>query len=296
MQITLDNGIALEYDEFGTPESPAILLIMGLGTQMTAWSEPFCQLLVERGFRVIRFDNRDVGLSHKCDGQRAPTTFDYLRNKFFGRRLPVPYTLSDMAADAAGLLRALEITQAHIVGASMGGMIGQILSAQQPDKVLSFTSIMSSSGNPRLPSADRQVMRHLYRRPKGSQELQFKHSIETYRLIESPKYLSTDEELQRKVQASIDRAYYPQGFARQMAAIIADGSRVKRLQQITAPTLVIHGTADRLVPMAAGKDTAKHIPGAWLELIDGMGHDLPEPLWAPLANLIGDHAVNAVSQ
>lgn len=284
------NGIELAYDEFGEPENPAILLIMGLGTQMIAWPESLCQSLAARGYRVIRFDNRDIGLSQKMENTRSPHLLKILLYSRFNIPLKVPYKLHDMADDAVGVLDALGLESVHIVGASMGGMIAQLIAAHHPLRVLSLTSIMSTSGDRSLPGPDREVKARMITRPASTMaEVIIEHSIGTYRLIASPGFPMSDDELHERFTRSYHRSYYPAGFKRQMAAIVASGDRVAELKKITAPTLVIHGKADRLVPVAGGVDTARHIPDAKLELIEGMGHDMPLPLVPKLVELIGDH-------
>lgn len=285
------NGIELAYDEFGDSNKPVILLIMGLGTQMIAWPEVFCHSLAERGFRVIRFDNRDIGLSQKMDGTRVPHMLKMAAYSRFNIPLDVPYRLQDMAADAIGLLDALDIESAHIVGASMGGMIAQLIAGHFPFRVLSLTSIMSSSGRKSLPGATRKVALHMLRRPSSSdpQALQ-EYAMRTWRLIGSPDYQPSDAALREKLSQSFQRSYYPAGHARHMAAILASGDRITVLKKIVAPTLVIHGRADPLVPVAAGIDTADLVRGARLELFDGMGHDLPAPLLPQFVDLISEHA------
>lgn len=285
------NGIELAYDEFGKLNNPVILLIMGLGTQMIAWPEEFCQGLAARGFRVIRFDNRDIGLSQKMDGTRVPHMLKMAAYSRLNLPFAVPYKLHDMAADAVGLLDVLDIDSAHIVGASMGGMIAQLIAANCPFRVLSLTSIMSSSGRKSLPGARRNVALHMLRRPVSSdpQVLQ-DHAMRTWRLIGSPAYPPSDAALREKLSTSYERSYYPAGHARHMAAIMASGDRVKELKKVVVPTLVIHGNADPLVPMAGGIDTARLVRGARLELIEGMGHDLPVPLLSHFVDLISEHA------
>jgi pimeloyl-ACP methyl ester carboxylesterase len=212
-------------------------------------------------------------------------------------RLPleVPYTLHDMAKDAIGLLNALDIKAAHVVGASMGGMIGQLMAGHYPFRVLSLTSIMSTSGCRSLPAADPKVQLHMVRRPvNADRETLEAYSLKTWRLIGSPGYPPTDNELLLKIRTSYERSFYPQGHRRQMAAILASGDRVSLLKKVMAPTLVIHGRDDPLVPVEAGIDTARHVPGARLELIEGMGHDLPVPLLGHFAELIGGHADEAL--
>lgn len=285
------NGIQLAYDEFGQPDHPAILLIMGLGTQMIAWPEAFCRGLAARGYRVIRFDNRDIGLSQKMDGGRVPHLLKMAAYSRLNLPLDVPYRLQDMALDAICLLDALDIDSAHIVGASMGGMIAQLIAGHFPFRVLSLTSIMSSSGRRSLPGARRNVALHMLRRPASADPVALQeHAIRTWRLIGSPHYQPSDAALRDKLSQSYQRSHYPAGHARHMAAIMASGDRVKVLKKIVAPTLVIHGKADPLVPVAAGIDTARLVRGARLELFDGMGHDLPTPLLPTFVDLISEHA------
>lgn len=291
------NGIELAYDEFGESRDPVILLIMGLGTQMIAWPEQFCRGLAGRGYRVIRFDNRDIGLSQKMDGARVPNILKMAAYSRLNLPLKVPYRLGDMALDAIGLLDALDIDAAHLVGASMGGMIAQLMASHFPFRVLSLTSIMSTSGRRSLPGVERQVALHMLRRPATSDaSTLLDYSMRTWRLIGSPAYQPTDEALREKIALSLRRSFYPAGHTRHMAAILASGDRVLVLQKITAPTLVIHGKADPLVPVAGGIDTAHLVRGAKLELIDGMGHDLPQPLLARFVDLISDHAGRAVAR
>jgi len=288
-------GIDLEFDSFGEESAPVILLIMGLGTQMIAWPIDFCEALASRGFRVIRYDNRDVGLSTKFEGVKPPSFLSMRLRSMIGLKVRAPYTLDDMAGDAIALLDGLGIEKAHIVGASMGGMIAQIVAADYPERSLSLTSIMSTTGRKGLPGPRRDVARHMFlARPKGnSPEALLEHSVKTYRLIESPGYRSSDEDLRTKVQASLTRAFYPPGFFRHMSAIAANGSRADKVTTIKASTLVIHGADDPLVPAEGGIDTAERIPGAKLEIIEGMGHDLAPGLVPKFAELIGAHARSA---
>jgi pimeloyl-ACP methyl ester carboxylesterase len=285
------NGLDIEYDTFGASNADPLLLIMGLGTQMIAWPPEFCHALAEAGHFVVRFDNRDVGLSTKLEGIRAPGPIRFLLHKMFGLPLRVPYTLDDMAADAIGVLDALGMEAAHVVGASMGGMIAQIMAASHPARVKSLTSIMSSSGDPDLPGARREVRQQLFsRRPKSNDmDDLIAYSLQSFRLIGSSGYPRTDETLKALIVESMKRSYYPAGITRQLAAIVADGSRVERLSTIDVPTLVIHGKEDPLIPVDCGFSTALHIRGAKLELIDDMGHDLPPPLLAPIASMIIRH-------
>lgn len=286
--------LTLVCQQFGDADKPALVLVMGLGMQMISWPDDFCWQLADRGFRVIRFDNRDSGLSQKMSGQRAPGPLKLILASRLGLRLKVPYQLRDMAADTAALLDALDIEAAHLVGASMGGMIAQLVAAHYPRRALSLTSIMSTSGNPRLPGPRREVLRTLMTPAAGNEAAFLETAMRTWRLIGSPAFQPTDEELQVRLLRSYRRSYYPAGTARQLAAISASGSRVKDLKTIRVPALVIHGADDPLVPVQGGIDTAKHIPGARLEIIEGMGHDLPQPLLPRFAALIGEHAANAV--
>lgn len=289
------NGIDIEYESFGSSSDPTLLLIMGLGMQLIAWPEPFCRELASEGFHVIRYDNRDTGFSTKFDAARAPGLPALLIRSLLRLPIRVPYTLHDMAADATGLLDALDIPSAHIVGASMGGMIAQNLAASFPERVRSLTSIMSSSGHRSLPGADPLVSRHLFRsRPTtADREAVIAHNMRSLELIGSPGYPVDAETRREMTSLSFDRCYYPAGFTRHVAAIVQDGDRRERLGMISAPTLVIHGREDPLVPLAGGIDTAEHIPEAHLEVIDGMGHNLPAGLWPELVAMLAGHAKNA---
>lgn len=284
--------LQIEYDTFGDANADPILLIMGLGTQMTAWSPDFCNALAAHGHYVIRFDNRDIGLSTKFHGARAPGRFRYAMNHFFRTGLNEPYSIQDMASDAAGVLDVLGIRSAHVVGASMGGMIAQLLTVAHPQQVKSLTSMMSSSGDPRLPTARPEVVNHLFMsRPNTADPaIMLEYTIKSAKLISSPAYPRSDEDWRELISASLKRSFYPQGFIRQMAAIVADGSRVQRLAAIDKPTLVIHGSDDPLVPVECGIDTARHIKGARLEIIEGMGHDLPPQLINTITTMIAAHA------
>ncbi len=284
------NGVALEYEDHGDPAAPPMLLVMGLGAQLTLWPAELVEALVERSFRVIRYDNRDIGLSQKMEGAKAPGFVRHILMKRFGFNPRVPYTLADMAADGIGLLDALGIGRAHVVGASMGGMIAQHMAFSHPERVLSLTSIMSTTGNPKLPPAQKAAITALTRRPDSmDEEVLVAHAMTIGRTIGSPALIDEDR-LRASATTNVRRSIYPAGMPRQLAAIIADGCRRERLKGVTAPTLVIHGEADPLVPLAAGEDTAAHIPGARLEVIPGMGHDLPLPLVDRIADLIAGHA------
>lgn len=273
------NGLDLEYETHGPEHGPPMLLIMGLGAQLTMWPTPFVEALGRRGYRVIRFDNRDCGLSAKFDAAGTPNIYALVLARMFGMRPRVPYTLADMAEDALGLLDALGVERAHVVGASMGGMIAQHLAARHPERVLSLASIMSTTGNPSLPRPSREALRVLLARPRTNDlEAVVAHGIRTAKTIGSPRYPVDDAALASRVRAIVSRMHYPPGLSRQLAAIIADGDRRAMLRTIAVPTVIIHGTADPLVPVAGGRDTAASIPGADLVEIEGMGHNMPLPL------------------
>lgn len=285
------NGIELCYEEFGDPANPTIILIMGLGTQMISWPLSLCQGLAESGFHVVRFDNRDNGLSQKMEDSRfSPIAIMVLKGLI---RLPLKlsYTLEDMAEDVIGLMDSLGIEHAHLVGASMGGMIAQLATANHPDRVLSLTSIMSSSGNPKLPGASKAVTRAMARRSLGIDKPTIENTLKLRQLIGSPGYPTKESELRKRIEAATKRNYYPAGYSRQLAAIMANRSRIKQLKTISTPTLVIHGKNDPMVPVICGRDTAKHVSGSRLEIIDGMGHDLPDGLVPTFTRLISEHAI-----
>ena len=284
------NGIELCYEEFGDSNDPSVLLIMGLGTQMISWPLSLCKGLVEAGFHVVRFDNRDNGLSEKIENSLVPPVATMVLKGLLRLPVNISYSLEDMADDTIGLLDSLGIEQAHLVGASMGGMIGQLATAKYPDRVLTLTSIMSSSGNPKLPGSSKAVTRAMAKRSLGIEKPTVENTVRLRQLIGSPGYPTDEAELRKRIEAATERSYYPAGYSRQLAAIMANGSRVKQLQTITRPTLVIHGRNDPMVPAICGRDTAKHIRGSKLEIIDGMGHDLPEGLVPTFKRLIVEHA------
>lgn len=284
------NGIRLAYEAFGDPANPAVVLVMGLGTQLIGWPMALCEGLVDRGFHVIRFDNRDIGLSEKFENAHIPQAATLMLRSKLRLPLNVPYTLDDMAKDCVGLLDALNIDRAHLVGASMGGMIGQIVAARFGERLHSFTSIMSTSGNPKVPMARPNVVMAMVKRSLGLEKITLASTMAYWRKIGSPGYQPTDEELKKKILDSYYRSNYPQGYSRHMAAVLASGSRVRLLKQITTPTLVIHGRDDALVSVEGGIDTARNIHGARLEIFDGMGHDLPKGLLPDFIELIARHA------
>jgi pimeloyl-ACP methyl ester carboxylesterase len=289
------NGLDIEYESLGDPAAPAILLIMGLGMQLVAWPDRFCEHLIGRGFRVIRFDNRDAGLSGRVTGGKRPNLVWAMLAARLRLPLRPPYTLADMAADAIGLIDGLGIARAHVVGASMGGMIAQVLAARFPQRVLSLTSIMSSSGNPSISRPKGDALKALLSKPEDphNPEVVIDHLVRVLGVIGSPGFPADPGELRQRVGRAVRRGYYPAGVARQLVAVIASGDRRKLLRTIVAPTLVIHGSADPLVPLEAGRDTARNIPGSALLIVDGMGHDLPAALYERLAEAIAAHCAAA---
>lgn len=275
------NGITLEYDVMGSDNGESLLLIMGLGAQMTRWPDALCGQLVRHGFRVIRFDNRDVGLSTHLNHAGVPDIGAVLQARASGAKSPAPYDLTDMAADAVGLLDALGVRRAHLAGASMGGMIAQLVAADYPDRVLSLTSIMSTTGNPALPPATPEAMAVLNTpAPHPSDEEAYvAHGLKNARVVGSPGYPFDEAAMRERILSDARRAYNPAGFMRQYAAAIANGDRREKLKRIKAPTVVLHGADDPLVPVSGGRDTAANIPDAELRVVPGMGHDLPPGLY-----------------
>ena len=291
MPKTTANGIEIHYEEQGDPAAPAMLLIMGFGAQLTLWPDELVEALAAQGFRVIRYDNRDVGLSQKFDGVKAPGLVKMTLLSKIGFTPKVPYTLADMADDGVGLLDALGIERAHIVGASMGGMIAQHLAARHPDRCLSLTTVFSTTGNPKLPPARPEAMKALITRPDSTEEgVLVEHGMMLARTIGSPGYPAPEDRLRERTLASVRRSFYPEGPTRHLSAIVADGDRRAMLRDIAVPTLVLHGEDDPLVPCEGGRDTAASIPGARLKTIPGWGHDLPLELVDELAGAIGEHA------
>jgi pimeloyl-ACP methyl ester carboxylesterase len=275
------NGITIAYEGFGDSGGEPVLLIAGLGTQMLRWTPDFCESLATHGFRVIRFDNRDSGLSTHFSDHAVPDFAAMATAAARGWALVVPYTLEDMAEDAVGLLDALDIGQAHVVGRSMGGMIAQLIASAHQHRTLSLTAIMSGTGNPNLPVAAPEVMAMLMRpAPAPSMDLEgyLTHSLAFARRIASPTYPFDAEAHRAVVLRELERSHDPAGVGRQIAAIAASGDLRPHIAVITAPTLVVHGADDPLIPPTSGEDIAASIPGARLMMIDGMGHDLPRPL------------------
>jgi pimeloyl-ACP methyl ester carboxylesterase len=281
--------VELCYETFGDPASPPMLLIMGLGTQMIAWHEDFCAELVDRGFFVIRYDNRDVGRSSRFRHVRPPTPPELVRR----RPGAVAYTLDDMAQDAAGLLDHLGQDSAHVVGASMGGMIAQTLAVREPERVRSLTSIMSNTGSRWSGRPATRTFPVLLRRPPADREAYAEYTVGLMRQIGSPGFERDEDELRAMARLAVDRGLSAAGTGRQLAAILASGDRTAALRRVSAPTLVIHGTRDRLVRPSGGRATARAIPGARLMLVEGMGHDLPRGAWPRLVGAIAEHAWGA---
>lgn len=291
MNTELRSGIRIEYERAGPADAPTILLVMGLGMQLVAWPPSMVDGLVGRGFQVLRFDNRDVGLStHVRPARRIDVRAAAVR-AMLGLSVRPPYSLEDMAGDAIGLLDALGLSRAHVVGVSMGGMIGQVLAAGWPSRVASLVSIMSSSGAPRFRFHWTPATRALMTPPPdGTDEAALiAHLEKVWMLIGSPGMQPPREVLRTRLRTGLRRAYDPAGVARQMLAILASGDRRPLLRRITVPTLVLHGERDPLLPLAAGRDTAAHVPGATFRPIPGMGHDLPEALVPRLVDEIAAH-------
>jgi pimeloyl-ACP methyl ester carboxylesterase len=287
------NGLSFEYDTFGDRGARPLLLVMGLGAQMILWEEDFCRALADRGHFVVRFDNRDVGLSSKLTAAGVPNVFELMQKVTSGARPDVPYTLDDMADDTAGVLDALGLASAHVVGASMGGMIAQTVAVLHPQRVRSLTSIMSSTGDPSLPPAKPEAMAVLLSPPPSARDAAIEQGVRTWRTIGSPGFPFDEANVRKRAALAYDRCFHPEGTARQLAAILAHGSRRARLAHLKVPTLVIHGAADPLVPIEGGRDTAAAIPDAELLVIEGMGHDLPQGAWPQIVGAIARHTERA---
>ena len=278
--------VALEYDTFGNPAHRPLLLVMGLGAQMIAWDEGFCEALAEQGHYVIRFDNRDCGLSTKFDAAGTPDMQSLVASLAAGETPAIPYTLDDMADDAVALLDHLDLPNAHICGASMGGMIVQTVALRHPERVRSLTSIYSSTGDRSLPQATPEAMAALTSPVPPDLEGFLERSLYVSKTIGSPGFPFDEAQQRTKATLSFERGLCPEGTSRQMVAIIAHGDRTPGLRALTIPTLVIHGTADPLIPLPCGEATAAAIPGAELLVIEGMGHDLPRDAWPQMVSAI----------
>ena len=291
-QFVQSNGIRMAYQQFGDDDAPVVLLIAGLYNQLIRWPIELCELLVERGFRVIRFDNRDIGLTDKMEGEVAPSFFRLGLNSLFGLPVKVPYSLNDMAADTVGLLDALDIKAAHIVGMSMGGMISQLVAGLYPKRALSLTSIMSKTGAFGNGGASLAVARQMVKPiPKGTSALD--NSVKTRQMFGSPGYLESDEDVAIDVKAEFKRSNNPAGYLRQLAAIRSAPSRNGLLNTLKIPVLIIHGNQDLLVNVSGAIATKQQVPHAKLVRFEGMGHTLPQPLLAEFADLIQQTANSA---
>jgi pimeloyl-ACP methyl ester carboxylesterase len=278
-------GVTLCYETFGDPEDTPIVLIMGLATQMIAWHEEFCEQLADRGFHVVRFDNRDIGRSTHFDF-RPPTVLEMVRR----RVRPEQYSLSDMAEDTAALLRELGVAPAHVVGASMGGMIGQVLAAEHPEVVRSLVSIMSTTGSRWQGQPALSVYRYLLTPPPRDRDGYVERAAAVFGLVGSTGFDRDEQYIRERAGRAYDRGYDVRAGGRQLGAIVASGDRSRMLRRIKAPTLVIHGTVDKMIRPSGGRATAKAIPGARLMMVEGMGHDLPRGAWPRLLDAISEHA------
>jgi pimeloyl-ACP methyl ester carboxylesterase len=284
------NGIDICYEIFGDAGAEPMFLIMGLGAQMIHWDDDFCRQLAARGFRVIRFDNRDIGKSTRLSGGKRLSPVELLKLRFFRIPVAAPYRLHDMAQDTVALMDVLGLKSAHLVGASMGGMIAQEIAISFPERVRSLTSIMSTTGNPKVPPPTREASAILMAPPPATKQEYFVRFAQTWKILRAGSF-PEDEALDRsRAERTYERGLNPAGVGRQLRAILASGSRKERLRAVKAPTLVIHGTVDPLVHPMGGKDTAASIPGAKLLMIERMGHALPIPMWPQIIDAIGKHA------
>jgi pimeloyl-ACP methyl ester carboxylesterase len=280
--------LELAYETIGDPGGEPLLLVMGLGKQLIHWDRELCELFAERGFRVVRFDNRDAGLSSQIAAP-VPNVLALMG----GMRVRVPYRLEDMAGDAFGLLDELGIERAHVVGTSMGGMIAQTMAIRRPERVLSLGSMLSTTGDRRLGTPKLRVWSVLMRRAPRERDSFVEYFVRVFGMIGSPAYRADEERTRELAEATYDRGIHPAGTARQLAAILASGSRTAALRRLSVPTVVIHGEADPLVPLRAGIATARAIPGAELVRIPGMGHDMPRELWPTFVDAISRNAERA---
>ena len=285
-EIVTANGIQLCYDAFGNPNNPPLLMVAGLGMQLIGWDEEICTLLAERGYWVIRYDNRDVGLSTKFEDAGTPNLLAALQ----GQPIKAPYLLSDMAADAIGLLDALNIESTHVLGASMGGMIAQTMAIEHSDRLRTMISIMSTTGAADLPQPAPDVAMMLIAPAPDTLPAYLDNAVEWAQVLNGPGFPVDEAKVRAQAAAGFERSHYPQGTGRQLAAVLASGSRREALKSVQIPTLVIHGKEDPLVPVEGGMDTAVSIPNAKLLLIDGLGHALPPETWPDVVAAIANHA------
>lgn len=284
--------VSLEYDSFGDKQGRPLLLVMGLGAQLIAWHEQFCEMLAEAGHYVIRFDNRDCGLSQKFEHLGIPNVAEVQATFVRGETMPVPYLLTDMAADAFALLDALDIARAHVCGASMGGMIAQTMAILDEARLFSLTSIMSATGNPDVRISEPEALAAILSPPGKTRDESIQRSVQVGDAIGSPTLKDPYEERVVRAARAYDRSFYPQGFARQMSAITASGNRRPDLQNLTLPTLVIHGEEDKLVLPDCARDTHDAIEGSKLLMVEGMGHDLPTARWSVIVEAIAKHTAS----
>jgi pimeloyl-ACP methyl ester carboxylesterase len=285
------NGIEIAYETLGDTAAPALLLIMGLGMPLTWWDDDLCAEFVEQGFHVIRFDNRDTGRSTKITGGPRPIVLESV----VGITRTATYALEDMAADAAGLLRHLSVERAHVLGVSLGGMIGQTLALDRPECLLSLASLMSTTGSRRVGQPRPRAALALLKRPPHDREGYVDHLVRTFGVVGSPGFERDEAGLRARLSAGFDRGHDPSGVARQLLAVAASGDRTRALRRVNVPTVVIHGHDDPLVPVRAGRATARAIPGARLVEIAGMGHDLPRPVWPQIIEAVVDNAARAAA-
>ena len=295
-QIARANGIDICYEIFGDPKAQPMLLIMGLGAQMVLWDDDFCEQLAARSFRVIRFDNRDIGQSSKLSGGTRLSPLELLKLRFLKIPVAAPYKLTDMARDTTGLMDVLGIRSAHLVGASMGGMIAQEIAISDAERVRSLTSIMSTTGNPKVPPPTREAAALLMAPPPATKEEYLVRFAQTWKLLRVGSFPEDEARDHARAERIYARGLNPAGVGRQLRAILASGNRKERLRQVKAPTLVIHGTVDPLVRPEGGTDTAASIPGAKLLMIEGMGHAIPVPIWPRIIDAIATHAKGAAAK
>jgi proline iminopeptidase len=291
MALVRSNGISLAVESAGPAVAPPIVLVMGLGMPLVFWPDAFVEGLLAAGFRVIRFDNRDCGLSSRVEeGPHTPIPVAMART-VMGLEVHAPYTLADMAADVVGLLDAMSIARAHVVGVSLGGMVAQVMAARHPGRVATLTSIMSSSGNPFVSMARPRALRAILHRPEDPHDSRSvaEHLVHVMQVIGSPGHPADEDALRRQCERVAERGYDHHGIARQLLAMLASGDRRHELEAIRAPTLVIHGAEDPLVPRAAGREVARLVPGAKLLEFEGMGHDMPAPLLPEIVAAIASH-------